>query len=171
MARPKKWNDERRAKIVALIAKGVTRKGAARAAGISEGKLYEEMKRNAEFREAIHGADAKSEEVLVDFALEGAKKDGRVALMMLERRHKEWAKAQSINTLQHQHMHAMLPTEMIARLAQMRRNLDYGITLIPEKGSIQRDSSDQCVLAVTPLGEQCPDTIAQDIDDGHQEGQ
>ena len=61
MARPKKWNDERRAKIVALIAKGVTRKGAARAAGISEGQLYEEMKRNYEFKEAIHGADAKSE--------------------------------------------------------------------------------------------------------------
>ena len=116
-------------RICKLLAKGLSFTGTAGAVGLDPSTIHTWRKEDPAFAAAVQEAISASEEVLLDLALAGAKKDGRVALMMLERRHGgEWAKRE---VSQHQHLHAIasVPAEFLATLAEARIQQDHPLTV------------------------------------------
>lgn len=102
LGRPVKRTPERLAKFKALLESGLSIRGSALSCGLSESCVYRWRDTDPAFEELVQSAMAESEHRLVGLALEGAKKDGRIALMMLERRFPEsWAKR-----TEHIHAHA-----------------------------------------------------------------
>lgn len=65
---------------------GVSLKGAAAAAGSTEVTIHAWKRKDPAVAEMIDRACSESESTLVQLAADGCKKDGRIALMMLERR-------------------------------------------------------------------------------------
>ena len=120
MAARKKWSEEKREAICNAIAGGMTHKGAALANGISESEFYAERRRNPVFNQSVQRADGASEAMLVQLALKGAKRDGRVALMILERRFAGWQKQVHVSgQVRHEHT--------LNRLVDMRAQRDRQI--------------------------------------------
>jgi hypothetical protein len=114
------------AKIAELIATGLSYRGVAGAVGIDETTLHAWRRDDPEFAALVNKAEAESEEALIKLAVAGANKDGRVALMMLERRHSHtWSKKEvSEKQIQHLHAHAQVPIEVLQTLVEQRRLLD-----------------------------------------------
>lgn len=112
-----KATPERLAKLYALIAQGQTLHSAARMVGISPSTLHDWAANNAEISEKLQEAEGKAEQVLIDLAMQGAKKDGRIAMMMLERRFSHWRKRE-----EHAHVHAT--PQILKELVDSRRERD-----------------------------------------------
>lgn len=95
-------------------------RGASHAVGLCESTIYRWRQDNPEIEQAVQSAIAKSEKQLVELALEGAKKDGRIALMMLERRFPDsWSKHS-----EHRHLHAHTGTDVLSVLTASREARD-----------------------------------------------
>lgn len=118
--RQSKATPERLAKFRSLVESGLSLKGAAHACGLSESVIYRWRAEDPAIEELVQSALAESERQLVDLALEGARKDGRIALMMLERRFGDsWCKRS-----QHEHLHAHADAGVLALLVKSRKERD-----------------------------------------------
>ena len=115
--RKSKATPERLAKLYDLIAKGQTLHSAARMVGIAPGTLHEWAATKPEIAEKLQEAEGKAEQVLIELAMQGAKKDGRIAMMMLERRFSHWRKRE-----EHAHVHAT--PQILKELVDSRRERD-----------------------------------------------
>lgn len=115
--RPSKKSAERCALICQRIKEGLTLQASARASGVGLTTIYEWQDNDPQFRQAIEEAEAEAEAMLIKLALEGAKKDGRIALMMLERRYSHWRKRE-----EHAHVHAT--PQILKELVDSRRERD-----------------------------------------------
>lgn len=101
MGRPIELDDLVAKRIVDAIAKGVSRIGAAKAAGVGRSTLFEWLQRGrdgeqpfADFADRVRKADGKAEGVVVSKLLE-AIENGHVGAMCFwleRRRHEEWGK-------------------------------------------------------------------------------
>jgi hypothetical protein len=115
------------AKICKLLATGLSFAGTARAVGLDQSTIHQWRKDCPDFAVAVGQAIAASEAELMDLAKAGARKDGRIALMMLERRHPEgWAKQDSA-TVQHLHAHGTFPAAFLEQMVEARRLRDAGV--------------------------------------------
>lgn len=122
--RKSKQTPERLAQLRELLESGMSLIGASRACGMCESLIYKWRESDPAIEQMIEKAMAQSERKLVELALEGAKKDGRVALMMLERRFPEtWSKRS-----QHIHAHADMGT--LAKLVEQRRARDAQLAAV-----------------------------------------
>jgi hypothetical protein len=90
-----KFTDERVGTILELLSKGVTCKGAAMAAGVGECTFHRWKKEKPEFAAAVEQAIGESEAQLVQIALEGTKRNPQLAIQLLERRFRSWARHSS----------------------------------------------------------------------------
>jgi hypothetical protein len=115
------WTEERILRLLDLLRSGMSRVGACRACGLGESSLYMKMDQNQEFRARVQAAESESEAELLEMAKANAKKDGRVAIQLLERRFPEqWG---SKEQKQHTHVHTT-PQQMLAMLVEQRRKRD-----------------------------------------------
>ena len=122
---PRRWSAEVKDKVCRLISDGMSHAGAANACSISEAEFYRERDRDKVFDDAIRTADAASEEVLLGLAKEAARRDGRVAVMLLERRHSAWRRPAVVSgQVQHAHLHAAVPANLLTDMALQRKALD-----------------------------------------------
>jgi transposase len=80
-------NAEAMTRVVEATRKGLTRKVAARAAGVAPSTLYKELRENAEFSQQVKNAQADGEECLVDLIREHAAATWQAAAWLLERRY------------------------------------------------------------------------------------
>ena len=121
--------------------------GAANAASVSEAEFYRERDRDKAFDSQVREADAASEEVLLDLATKAAAKDGRVAVMLLERRHSGWRKPSVNAEVKHLHAHAQIPAEMLQSLAKQRQIRDA-----KSKGDLEfQGNSEGIVVDCVPI--------------------
>lgn len=119
---PTKRTPARVKRICELLASGLSFSGTAGAVGINQSTLHEWRKTDPAFARAVDQALADSEAELLRLAKAGAAKDGRIALMMLERRHPaEWSKRDEV---QHLHAHATLSAALLERFCEVRRRVD-----------------------------------------------
>ncbi len=112
-----KATPERVAKLCEHIANGQTLQSASRMVGVNPSTIYDWMNASPEIANAIEEAEGKAEQVLIDLAIQGAKKDGRIALMMLERRYSHWRKRE-----EHAHVHAT--PQILKELVDSRKERD-----------------------------------------------
>ncbi len=112
-----KQTPDRLDRLYKLIGEGQTLTSAARMVGIGQSTLFEWIADNAEIAEKVQEAEGKAEQVLIDLAMAGAKKDGRIAMMMLERRFSHWRKRE-----EHAHVHAT--PEILKSLVDSRKERD-----------------------------------------------
>lgn len=123
--KPSKKTPERLAKLKGLLESGMSLRGATQACGMCESLIYKWRSSDPAVEELIQSALAESEHALVQLAMEGARKDGRVALMMLERRFPEsWSKRQ-----EHVHTHTD-GGPLLAQLVANRRERDARLTAV-----------------------------------------
>lgn len=115
--RKSKATPERITKLCQHIANGQTIHSASRMVGVGVSTVYEWARNDPAIAEAIEEAEGKAEQVLIDLAIQGAKKDGRIALMMLERRYSHWRKRE-----EHAHVHAT--PQILKELVDSRRERD-----------------------------------------------
>lgn len=94
--RKTKRTPERIKRICDLIASGQTIHSACRMSGVESSTVYAWARENPLISQAIHEAEGRAEQVLIELAMQGAKKDGRIALMMLERRYPHWRKKEAV---------------------------------------------------------------------------
>ena len=87
-----KYTAARAKAICALIKKGVTVEGACESVGINPDTHYEWKKRHPEYAESVTRANGESEAELVAIARQGAIKDPRIAVQILERRFGRWCR-------------------------------------------------------------------------------
>lgn len=86
--RKSKYSDALAKRICEHIANGVSMAGAAKICGIGERTFHEWREKMAHFAQRVDEADAASEAALVAIcAQQASQRDGKLALMMLERRH------------------------------------------------------------------------------------
>lgn len=132
--KPSKQTPERLAKLRGLLESGVSLKGASLACGMCESLIYKWRESDPAIEQLVQEAMAESERKLVELAMEGAKKDGRVALMMLERRFPEsWSKRQ-----EHVHAHAHADAgPLLALLVANRRERDARLATVTVESSDQ----------------------------------
>lgn len=120
--RKSKATEDRLATICSLIASGQTLTSAARMSGIGVSTLFEWIEDKPEFAERIQEAEGKAESVLIKLAMEGARKDGRIALMMLERRFNHWRKRETV-------AHTHTASDALKTLVDTRRERDKQLAL------------------------------------------
>ena len=90
-----KYTAERVDKITHLLRSGVTCKGAAMAAGVGECTFHKWKREKPTFAAAVEQAIGESEANLVQIALDGTKRNPQLAIQLLERRFREWARHSS----------------------------------------------------------------------------
>lgn len=107
----------RLAVICKAISAGQTLTSAARIANIHPSTLFAWMDNDPQICEQIQEAEGKAEEMLINLAIAGAVKDGRIALMMLERRFAHWRKKETVT-------HAHVAGDALKTLVDTRRERD-----------------------------------------------
>src|SRR5688572_5001872 len=123
---PSKRTPERLAQLKKLLESGMSLSGASRACGMCESLIYKWREADPAIDVMVQEAVAESERKLVELAMEGARKDGRIALMMLERRFPEsWSKRQ-----EYVHAHAHGDAGMLAQLVAQRKERDARLAAI-----------------------------------------
>jgi hypothetical protein len=115
------WTEERIVRLCELLESGMSRVGACRAVGVGESTFYEKLEADAEFTERVSRAEAASESALLSMAKMAAAKDGRVAIMLLERRFpKQWGeRKETVNTNVQ-----VTGNQLLEMLAAQRRKFD-----------------------------------------------
>jgi hypothetical protein len=128
--RPSKRDPATRQRILDTLRAGNTMICAARVGRIDISNLQKWRRADPAFDEAVKDAIGEAETKLVELATAGAKKDGRIALMLLERRYPEgWSKAEP--TQQHLHAHAGIASDFLAKLVERRRISDAEALALP----------------------------------------
>ncbi|MBI4326656.1 MAG: hypothetical protein HY674_15540 [Chloroflexi bacterium] len=124
--RPTRKTDKVLQKLDELLRLGLSMAGAARGAGISPSTLYNWIEDDPKVEALVNAAVAAAEEQLVKLALDGAKKDGRIAAIMRSKRFPEsWGEhAHLSGRVEHFHVHGMLPAEFLEGMAAARRLRD-----------------------------------------------
>lgn len=103
--------------------------GACRAVGLCPSTIHKWRQSRPEVEALIESSIGESERNLVELAVAGAKKDGRVALMLLERRFPEsWSKR-----TEHAHWHAHADAASLANLVAMRQRRDAELAAEAER--------------------------------------
>ncbi|MEK7678060.1 MAG: hypothetical protein AAB676_19685 [Verrucomicrobiota bacterium] len=127
--RPTRKTEKVLQKLDELLRLGLSMAGAARGAGISPSTLYNWIEDDPRVEALANAAVAAAEEQLVKLALEGAKKDGRIAAIMLSKRFPEsWGEHSHISgRVDHFHAHRMLPGEFLEGMAAARRLRDESV--------------------------------------------
>jgi hypothetical protein len=95
MANNEKYTEARVERITDLLRSGVTIRGAAMASGICEKTYFLWRRDKPEFAAAVEQAIGESEARLVQIALEGTKRNPQLAIQLLERRFRSWARHSS----------------------------------------------------------------------------
>ncbi len=129
MKRTGKYTDARVESILNLLKKGVTAKGAAMASGISEKTFYLWKRDQPTFAAAVEQAIGESEANLVQIALEGTRRNPQLAIQLLERRFREWARHSSQEARVTGEITTTVAPELVAALQSMpetvgRRGVD-----------------------------------------------
>ena len=124
---PTKRTPARVKRICELLASGLSFAGTARAVGVDQSTLHSWRKTDPAFGRAVDCALADSEAELLRLAKAGAAKDGRIALMILERRFgAEWSKRDQV---EHLHAHATLSAALLERFCEVRKRYDDAKTI------------------------------------------
>jgi hypothetical protein len=122
--KPSKRTPARLAKLKELLESGMSLRGATRACGMCESLIYKWREADPLIDQMVTQAMAESERKLVELAMEGARKDGRIALMMLERRFPDsWGKRT-------EHVHAHADAGSLAQLVELRRARDARLSAV-----------------------------------------
>jgi len=114
-----KYTAERVDKITHLLRSGVTCKGAAMASGISEKTFYLWKRDQSTFAAAVEQAIGESEANLVQIALDGTKRNPQLAIQLLERRFREWARHSSQEAKVTGEITTTVAPELVAALQSM----------------------------------------------------
>ena len=125
--RPSKRDPETAKRILEALRAGNTIICAARVGRIDVSNLQKWRRADPQFDEAVKDAIGEAETKLVALATAGAVKDGRIALMMLERRHPEgWSKREAPQ----EHLHSLGPN-FLARMVADRKARDAQLLAAP----------------------------------------
>ena len=129
MANNEKYTEARVERITDLLRSGVTIRGAAMASGISEKTFYLWKRDQPTFAAAVEQAIGESEANLVQIALEGTKRNPQLAIQLLERRFREWARHSSQEARVTGEITTTVAPELVAALQSMpetvgRREVD-----------------------------------------------
>jgi hypothetical protein len=128
--RPTKRGPETAKRILEALRNGNTLICAARVGRIDVSNLQKWRRADPQFDEAVKDAIGEAETKLVALATAGAAKDGRIALMMLERRHPEgWSKREAPQ--EHVHAHGTFGPNILAELVADRRRRDAQLLTAP----------------------------------------
>jgi len=124
-----KYTDARVESILNLLKKGVTAKGAATASGISEKTFYLWKRDQPTFAAAVEQTIGESEANLVQIALEGTRRNPQLAIRLLERRFRKWARHSSQEAKVTGEITTTVAPELVAALQSMpetvgRREVD-----------------------------------------------
>jgi hypothetical protein len=112
MGRKSKYSPEVAAKIVANVAKGLTKETSAQLAGIGFSTLYDWQRDKPEFAALLREGEAKRLAVWEESVGKTAKIDGSLALRALRATNpKAWAKDRQTQPQTHQHLHVALSPE------------------------------------------------------------
>ncbi len=138
--RPTRKTEKVLQKLDELLRLGLSMAGAARGAGISPSTLYNWIENDPKVEALVNAAVAAAEEKLVKLALDGAKKDGRIAAIMLSKRFPEsWGEHAHVSgRVEHFHAHGLLPREFLEGLAAARRLRDESQAPAPDDHSGER---------------------------------
>lgn len=120
--RKSKATEDRLDRICKAIGQGQTLTSASRMAGIDPSTLYDWINGNPDIAKRIQEAEGKAEEMLISLAIQGATKDGRIALMMLERRFNHWRKRETV-------AHTHTASDALKTLVDTRRERDKQLAL------------------------------------------
>ena len=124
-----KYTTEQVNKITRLLRKGVTCRGAALAAGVGECTFHKWKRDQPTFAAAVEQAIGESEANLVQIALEGTRRNPQLAIQLLERRFREWARHSSQQARGTGEITTPVAPELVAALQSMpetigRREVD-----------------------------------------------
>ena len=119
MKKARKFTDARVGSILRLLRSGVTAKGAALASGISEKTFYLWKRDQPTFAAAVEQAIGESEANLVQIALDGTKRNPQLAIQLLERRFREWARHSSQEAKVTGEIRTTVAPELVAALQSM----------------------------------------------------
>jgi len=114
-----KYTAERVDKITHLLRSGVTCKGAAMAAGVGECTFHKWKREKPTFAAAVEQAIGESEANLVQIALDGTKRNPQLAIQLLERRFREWARHSSQEAKVTGEITTTVAPELVAALQSM----------------------------------------------------
>ena len=120
--RKSKATEDRLDRICKAIGQGQTLTSASRMAGIDPSTLFDWINGNPDIAKRIQEAEGKAEEMLISLAIQGATKDGRIALMMLERRFNHWRKRETV-------AHTHTASDALKTLVDTRRERDKQLAL------------------------------------------
>jgi hypothetical protein len=122
--RPTLYTEALVTRLCGLIASGMSIEGACALCGISHDTYAAWQRCRPGFKRRVMVADAECEKTLVESAMRGASKDGKLAIQVLERRHgARWAKPEN-STVSHAHVHAIATPEILQKLSDSRRLAD-----------------------------------------------
>ena len=119
MAAKGKYSTKRVEQLCELLRQGVTVKGAAHGAGISEKTYYQWCKVKPGFAEAVDGAIASAEAMLVQIALDGTKRNPHLAIQLLERRFADWARHSRQDSKVNVHTQTTVSPEVLKAFASV----------------------------------------------------
>jgi len=112
------------AKLEEMLSTGLSITASCRIAGITEDTLARWRKDDHNVADLVNRAIGLAEAKLYGFAVGAATKDGRVAVQLLERRFpKDWS-PQSSSTVNHNHLHGVLPAQFLQSLITQQSTAD-----------------------------------------------
>jgi hypothetical protein len=112
------------AKLVEKVESGLSISGCCKGVGITMETFYQWLKDVPVFRRAIDGAEERFESKLLGHLIAHSKRDRHVTQWLLERRLRESYGESQVSTVNHNHVHAVLPGEFLQSIVAARSTTD-----------------------------------------------